>query len=543
MINVNTLPDDPVSLKELLIKTSDKLDKQQNQIEQFQKKEQEYHSNIECLTEEVRLLRYKLFGRKSEKLRPDKDPNQPDLFDELETIEAEEKEAEPEPTTQIKSYTRKKSHRMKIPASIPRKEIIHDIPEEEKVCACGCKMEKIGEEISEKLDYIPAQFLAERHIRPKYACKACEGSGSEGIHPAVRTAPPAPAMIPKSNATPGLLAHLITAKYEDALPFYRQEKIFARQGLELPRSTMCRWVRKVYERIVPLLNLMFQDQKSGSLIGIDETTVQVLNEPGKSNTSNSYMWVSRGGPPEINVVRFKYDPGRGSKVAKEILDGFSGVVQSDGYAGYKFIEKSEGLHHAGCWAHVRREFNDIIKSSKKSIAAKMALNKIKGLYKIEEEARKEELSPEELCALRKKKSRPIADDFFIWIEKKSLQINPSGPMGKAIGYALKIKQSLLLFLDNGIIPIDNNLVENAIRPFAIGRKNWLFSGSPHGAEASAGLYSLIETAKQADLHSYWYLRYLFEQLPTTQEDELRKLLPYNLSKKVLAEYFAERLKN
>lgn len=527
MVDIKTLPNDAAALKNMLLHYSETIDILTAE------KEKALQDN-EYLTEQNQLYRDKLFGRKSEKKRPDNDPNQPSLFDELEETCKEEPEPAEEKTV-VKSHTRARGKRVPLPESLPRRDVVHDLPEEEKQCACGHAMEKIGEEVSEKLHYVPATVEVERHIRYKYACKHCEGTESEGIHPAVKIAPPAPAIIPKSFATPGLLAHILTAKFDDALPFYRQEKQFARIGVELSRTTMCRWAVEVHERLRPLLGRMQKLLRAGPLLGLDETTVQVHGENGKSDTSTSYMWVARGGPPGKTILWFRYDPGRSGHIAEEIVADYRGSVQTDGFAGYNFLENREGIRHAACWAHARRKFDEAARGAKKSSSSKQALDMIRDLYRIEKEAR--ELDAETRLALRQEQSRPIAEAFFNWLEKKTLEVNPASLLGKAIAYSFKLKTRLLRFLEDGNIPLDNNLVENAIRPFVVGRKNWLFSGSPGGAEASAGLYSLIETAKAADLDPYWCLCYIFEKLPTARVQDLDELLPCNITRDTLYHHF------
>jgi transposase len=527
MVDVKILPDDAVVLKQMLLQYS-------GTIDTLTEKNEHLTVKIEHLTEQNRLYRDKLFGRKSEKLRPDNDPGQPSLFDELEVTCKETPEI-PEETTVVKSHTRVRGRRLPLPDNLPRRDVVHDLPEEEKQCACGHAMEKIGEEVSEKLHYVPATTEVERHIRLKYACKHCEGTQSEGIHPTVRIAPPAPAIIPKSFATPGLLAHILTAKFEDALPFYRQEKQFARIGVELSRTTMCRWAENVYDSAKPLLARMKELLRAGPLLGLDETTVQVHGENGKEDTSKSYMWVARGGPPGKTILWFQYDPGRSGRVARDILGDYGGNVQTDGYAGYDFLDENPAIRHAGCWAHARRKFDEAARGSKNSPSSMKAMGMIRKLYRVENEAH--DLDADARLAQRKEKSQPITTEFFAWLEKKTLEINPASLMGKAVGYTFKQKSRLLRFLEDGDIPLDNNLVENAIRPFVVGRKNWLFSGSPDGAEASAGLYSLIETAKAADLDPYWCLRYILEKLPTAEPEELDALLPCNITRDMLYRHF------
>ena len=269
------LPDDTSELKEI--------------IGSFQEK-------VNTLEERIRLLQNELFGRKTEKRKtPETDQLQLCLFDEPEILKPEKAD-----TITVPAHTRKKRGRKPLPKDLPRVDVIHDIDESEKVCACGCRLSRIGQEESEKLDIIPAKMQVIRHIRYKYACKNCEGVEDNG--PTVKTASLPIQFIPKGIATPGLVAHILVSKYEDALPFYRQEKIFDRLGVEIPRSSMCGWAIKAAEQCQPVLELLHQQLLSGPLVNIDETPVQVLKEPGRSNTSKSYMWVFKGGPPDKPVL-------------------------------------------------------------------------------------------------------------------------------------------------------------------------------------------------------------------------------------------------
>lgn len=416
-----------------------------------------------------------------------------------------------------------------MPEHLPRQEVLHDISEEEKVCACGCKLSRIGEEVSEKLDIIPAKIQVIRHIRPKYSCKACEGLSDDGK--TVKIAPPPAQIIPKGLVTAGLLSYILTAKFCDALPFYRQEKQFTRLGIEIPRQSMCNWAMKTADSCQDVLGLLHEEIRSGPLLNADETPVQVLNEPGRSATQKSYMWVFRGGPPNQPIVIFEYKPSRSAAVAKAFLSGYQGVVQTDGYKGYDFLDKKTGVLHVGCWAHARRKFMDAKKGSgsKKIGSADKALGLIRKIYALEKKASQDGLSPEALYEMRQRHAKPILDDFKKWLEKKQGHVLPKGLLGKAISYCLGQWQHLENYSKSGHAGIDNNAAENAIRPFVLGRKNWLFSGTPAGAQASAAIYSLIETAKANSLEPYAYLRYLFEKLPTTSGADVRSLLPTNLT--------------
>ena len=491
----------------------------------------EVENNI--LREQVRLLKAQLFGRKTEKVSQLFDNNQVLLFNEIEEVVCEVKKEEEE---DVPGYKRKKRGRKPIPEHFPRVEVIHDISEEEKRCACGQQKTCSGKEISEQIDIIPAKVKVIRNIRLKYVCRNCEGV--EADEPAVKIAPLPKQIIPKSMATPGLLSHIFTAKFVDALPFYRQEKQFLRLGIEISRSNMCGWGMKVGEKCDPLLSLLKQDMLSGPLISIDETTVQVMNEPGRSNRTKSYMWIFRGGDPEKPILLFEYHPTRSGSVASDFLKGYKGYVQTDGYSGYDFLDNKEGIIHVGCWAHVRRKFVDVVKSSgkRKSLkgrigAAEQAVKYIKQLYGIEKKAKEEELGYDAIYEMRRNYSKPIIEEFHEWLQDISPKTPPQGLLGKAISYALNQWNRLEKYLDDGRLRPDNNLTENAIRPFVVGRKNWLFSGKPEGAKASAAFYSIIETAKANGLEPYQYLRYLFEKLPhATIEDDYRALLPYNVDK-------------
>ena len=490
-----------------------------------------YQSEIKILNEQIKSLQHKLFGRKTEKTHSD--DGQLSLFDmpepECPILE------EPEKIT-VPSHTRKKRGRKPLPANLPRIEVIHELTEEERQCGCGCLKSRSGQEVSEQLDIVPAKMQVIRNIRYKYACKNCEGVEDDG--PTVSIARMPEQMIPKSMATPGLLAHILIAKFADALPFYRQEKQFARIGVELPRSTMCNWAMKVAQACEILLGFMQAQILKGSVINIDETTVQVLKVQKRSKC---YMWVFKGGTPDKPVIMFQYHPTRSGDVASQFLNGYQGVVQTDGYAGYNFLDTIIGIIHVACWVHVRRKFTDVLKAlgrqkgTPSSGNAGTALKYISKLYKIEKQAREQELSTDDLHKVRQEKAVPILNEFKKWLDQKVDKVPPKSLLGKAIGYTLGQWTRLILYAENGIVGLDNNVVENAIRPFVIGRKNWLFNCTPEGANASACIYTLIETAKANGLEPYWYLKYLFENLPEAMTaDEFMALMPQNIDKILLA---------
>jgi transposase len=508
------LPDDTQSLKQMIFSLQ-----QQN----------------EYLQEMVRLLKNELFGRKSEALAAGH-PNQLQLFTPdtpLEPIQSDDQIVVPE-------HTRKKRGRKPLPADLPRVEVIHDLPEAEKQCACGTQLSRIGQEICEKLDYIPAKIQVIRHIRPKYACKQCEGVEDDG--PTVKIAPPPAQLIPKSNASEGLLAHIAVSKFADALPLYRQQKMFDRLGVEIPRATLANWMIEAAVGCGPVIDLMERELRGGPMINIDESPLQVLNEPGRSNTAKSYMWVCCGGPLDAPMVLYRYQPTRSGEVALKFLDGYRGYIQSDGYVGYDHLTQKPGIVLLGCMVHARRKFMAVIKVRKKERGkqaatkglADEALEYIKALYGIEKYARQNELTIEQIRDLRQEKARPILDRFKTWLDTYHPQVPPKSLLGKAIQYTLNQWERLIVYIDAGFLKPDNNVAENAIRPFVLGRKNWLFAGGPNGAEASAIFFSLIETAKANGLEPYAYLRYLFEKIPQVcNESDYLDLLPNRLDKAAL----------
>lgn len=522
----SNLPDDVAELKGMLASLAST----------YTDLEQKSQEKIHYLEEQIRLLKKELFGSKSEKLTKE-DRLQLRLFNEAEDALDTDAEAVPDDVP-VKPHSRRRRGRRPLPEDLPRIDVVHDLSEDEKQCACGARLSKIGEEVSEKLDIVPAKIQVIRNIRCKYACKTCEGVESEA--PVVRIAPAPLQLIPKSMASEGLLAHIVTAKFEDALPLYRQSKIFNRLGIDLSRSTMAGWMVRLGECCEPLMDLLKQEIRSGPLIGIDETTLQVLKEPGRANTDTSYMWVFRGGPPHQPVLIYVYHPSRSGQVPMDMLTGYEGFIQTDGYVGYDALGRRPGICHVGCFAHARRMFVKVVNARKKKKKSKdgnaeTALEFIRKLYAIEKKAKRNALDPEQVYRLRQEEAKPVLDGFKTWLVSRSGITPPQGLLGKAISYTLNQWDRLVRYIESGHLPIDNNRVENAIRPFVVGRKNWLFSGAPSGAKASAALYSLIETAKACGLEPYFYLRYIFEMLPKVDSEEgYRRLLPHNVDRKALS---------
>ena len=527
-VDLTGLPDDVSILKEIIHSQAATYTEIKSNNSTLERSLTELRSQYNLLEEQFRLLKNTIYGRKSEKYVPDDTTPQISLFNESEEVVETSASQEKAEEVSVTSYKRAKGGRRPLPPELPRVEVIHDLAESEKICDCSEELSRIGSEVSEKLDIIPAKMQVIRNIRYKYACKGCEGVESDGG--AVKIAPLPPQLIPQGIATPGLLANVMTAKYADALPLYRQEKIFERMGVDLSRATMANWVIQVSQRCEPLMDLLKKEIRSGPLVNMDETPVQVLNEPGRPNTSKSYMWVFRGGDVERPALVFHYDPSRSGDVPQKYLVGYQGYIQTDGYQGYNVVGERAGIVHLGCWVHVRRKFMDVVKAQakggKKKGHAHEAIEYIQQIYAIESEADVKEFKAVERYQLRQKKAAPLLIQFRKWLEDISPKAPPQSLLGKAVSYTLNQWERLERYILDGLLRPDNNLAENAIRPFVVGRKNWLFAGHPRGAGASATIYSLIETAKANDLEPYRYLRYLFERLPMAEvEADYRALLP------------------
>jgi transposase len=405
-------------------------------------------------------------------------------------------------------------------------DVIHDLPEDQKVCRQdGTPLERIGEEISEQLDFKPAQARVIRNIRPKYACPCC--------HKGVAIAPMPLQLLPKSLATAALLAHITTAKFVDGIPLYRQESQFDRIHVPLGRATMGGWMIELGTvQVVPVVNLLKEYMLEAPLIHMDETPLQVLRSD-KAPTADHWMWVRAAGPPGKRIILFDYDPSRGGAVPKRLLEGYQGILLTDGYERYDDVAEVLKLVHAGCLAHARRRFDAARKASEGAAGghARIALDFIGELYRIERALwdRERPVSPEHRVRVRGELSAPIIEKFHTWLEALTPKVLPESLLGKALRYTLGQWPKLIVFLTHGEVPLDNNRCENAIRPFVLGRKGWLFSDTVKGAQASANLYSLVETAKANGVEPHAYLSLLFTKLPYAKTiEDFEALLPWNL---------------
>jgi transposase len=504
------IPEDVVTLQALV----------RRQREQLAERD----GTIERLQEHINVLLAKRFGASAETVAE----AQLGLFNEAE-VEAYTGGGTEEVSSEVAAHRRGQPTRKPLPAELPRVDIEHPLADEERVCPHhGVALERFDEVVSEQLDIVPATVQVLRHIRGKYRCPCCEGH--------IRTAPMTPQPIPKSMASPGLLAHIATAKFVDALPLYRQHQQLQRIGFDVSRTTLATWMVRVGELVQPLINLLRDEMLAQPYLLMDETTVQVLKEPAKAPESKSYLWAQMSPAPEAPIVLFDYDPTRAQDVPKRLLEGFTGALHTDGYAGYDAVVTEQGLVRLFCWAHARRRFVDVLKSLKlnpKKLPAKpppkarralKALAFIKTLYTIERRTRDQ--PPDERHRIRQQESLPVLNALRTWLDETRPKILPGSALGEALAYLDNHWSGLERYCDDGRYAMDTNPVENAIRPFCVGRKNWLFSDTVAGAKCSANLYSLITTAKANGLEPYAYLRHVLTELPkATSVVDIEALLP------------------
>jgi transposase len=506
------LPDDPELLKQMLLETFEARVRDQEVKEA-------YETHIVDLKEQIKLLRDRIFGRKSEQTI---EPNTPQL------ALFNEPESEPMPVVddaeeeEVVAPTKRRGKRKPLSADLPRIEVTHELPEHELTCACGCRKHVIGEETSEQLEIVPMQIRVLKHIRKVYGCRGCETAPVTADKPAQ--------LIEKSMASPSVLAMLLTTKYVDGLPLHRFESVLGRHGVDIPRQTLARWVIQCSEHFQPLLNLMRDRLLESPVIHCDETRVQVLKEPDRDPTSQSWMWVQASGPPDRKVVLFDYTSSRAQEVPLRLLESYRGYVMTDDYAGYNALALQPGVERLACMAHARRKFVEAqkVQPKGKTGRADIALTMINRLYGIERELK--DASDEQRFAGRQEKSLPILAQLKSWLEKTHSQVTPQSVLGKAVGYLASNWSRLERYVEAGFLPIDNNPAERAIKPFVIGRKAWLFSDTPKGATASAQIYSLVETAKVNGQEPYTWLRHVLERLPHAQSvADYEALLPWNCS--------------
>lgn len=485
--------------------------------------------NTELRAQNQQLL-HERYGKRTEKIPAEELPVVDEAkvtSEEASTIQQVEEEIS------VSSYTRGKPKRNPIPKEYPREIIVHDLPEEQKLCSCGCKMHCIGEELNEQLDYIPAKIKVLVHTRKKYGCRNCEIG--------VKTALAANNFIPKCLAAPGLLSHVILSKYEDHMPLYRQEKMWQRLGIELARSTLCNWALLSAEKLKVLVELQHQELLNLTYIRADETPVQVMEEKKLRISKQAYMWLFASGLKDKAIFVYKFAMSRAGSVAEEFLDKFEGFLQTDGFSGYDKVVEKNSMTRVGCMAHARRKFVSIVQTTNKTGAAHYAVAIIAKLYKIEQEIQEKNLDLDAIKDYREKYAEPILIGFKDWLHQKQTQSPPQSPLGKAVFYFLAHWDELVVYLKHGFLDIDNNFTERRIKPFTIGRKNWLFMGSERGGEAAAVFFSLIESAKANGLNTYGYFRYVMSQLPLIDlkdKTALLELLPHRVNPAILEKYLS-----
>ncbi|MET1247752.1 IS66 family transposase [Sporolactobacillus sp. STCC-11] len=494
----------------------------------LKKQNAELTLKLKWFQEQFRLSQKRQFGASSEKTHPEQLTLQ--LFNEA---ESESDTNLPEPTVETITYKRKKSQgqRQEKLENLPVEVIDYDLPEDEQICSCcGGALHEMSTEVREELKIIPAQVKFIKHVRHTYTCRHCE---REAIQTPIVTAKAPKAVFPKSLASPSAMAYVMCQKYLDAQPLYRQEQQLKRLGVTLSRQTLAnwmlhgaeRWLRLIYDRMKTYL-------VARDLLHADETTLQVLKEPGRSASSKSYLWLYRTGREKPGIILYDYQTTRAAKHPMKFLEDFKGYLQVDGYAGYQQLKN---VILAGCWAHARRKFSDALsalpESAKESaVIAKEGLAYCNQLFKIEQDLKKSKASDDERYQVRQNQSKPIVEAFSVWLQKQAPKVLPKTALGLAIKYCRGQWEKLTVFLQDGRLELDNNRGERSIKPFVIGRKNWLFSNTPRGAKSSATIYSIIETAKENGLIPFQYLIYLFEQLPNLEEqneDALDQLLPWS----------------
>lgn len=503
------------TLDELLIEHA----KLQHELEISQAK-------VKWYEEQIRLNASKRFGKSSDTVPAE----QLSFFNEVEVTARKDAE---ELTLEAITYNRKQRRGVNKESfkDLPIERIIYELLDEEMTCdACHGTISEISQEVRKELKIIPAKVCIVEHVRKVYTCKSCQESGEKT--PIITADMPEPVM-PGSFASPSLVAYLMYQKYSAALPLDRQQRIFNDFGIEISKQNMANWIIKSSNLwLEPLYDRMRQHLLKESFIQADETPMRVLTKDGKPTDSKSYMWLYRTGKYGLPIAMYEYQPSRAGKHAKTFLDGFSGHLQTDDFAGYNLVENAVRV---GCLAHARRYYTDAIKALPKeakieSTYAYEALEFFKAIFKLEAECSLLELPAEQRQQIRIEKLKPEMEAYLAWLQKMSPQVVPKSKLGKAIHYSLSNWELYMNIFTNGQCELSNNRAEQLIKSFVIGRKNYLFCKGPEGAKSSAIIYSIIETAKLSGLNPFNYLTYLFEELPNTRlekEDSLDHLMPWS----------------
>lgn len=512
-----------------------KMEDSQREIETAQQKiaasqlKIDYLENLnKVLEKRIQALVNRIYGRRSEKV----DPAQLLLFQQ-ELLDESLKELDAQRTETVHSSVvdfeepdkrkKKRNGRTPLPKNLPRERILHEPSAQERLCpGCGKERRRIGEEITEELEYIPARLYVKEHVRGKYACHACQ----EGV--VIGELPPRP--IEKGRPGVGLLAHVAVSKYADHLPLYRQEKIFKREGIDISRSTLCDWIGGMADLLSPIVNESKRNILDKILVQSDDTPVRIQDRSKKGKCHTGYLWSYC--VPYGEVV-FDFTMSRSHKGPKEFLTGFEGYLQADGYSGYNEALRTQKLKHIGCMAHVRRKFYAALSEAPKP--AGIVLASIQKLYRIERELRKSEADAALRVKVRKENAFPILEDLeTLFMALKEIAL-PQSELGKAVSYALNQWPSIKRYTEVGEAEIDNNSCENTIRGVAVGRKNWLFCGSESGGKRAAVLYSLIESCKRIDVEPFVYLKDVLDRVSNHPMSRIQELTPKGWKKARLEE--------
>jgi transposase len=465
------------------------------------------HDNL-YLHQELEKLKRMIFGAKSERFIPGDNAQLSMDLGQMASVPVES--AKEEITYTRHKADKEKGHaRMELPASLPREVIVIE-PQQDVTGA-----RKIGETITEVLEYKPGMLYVTQYVRPKYVLP-----NEAGI--VIGQLPSLP--IPRGNAGAGLLAHLIVSKFVDHLPFYRQVQMFKRQGVTLAESTINDWFRASCDLLEPLYECLKKTLLQGNYLMADETPIDVLTENKPGATHKGYHWVYYS--PVEQLVLFDYRKGRGREGPEELLKGYRGALQADGYSGYEAFEKQTGIILLACMAHARRKFDEALKNDKGRAEHVLAL--IQKLYQVERQAKDDQLDYDQRKALRLEKSAPVLDELFAWMKENVTQTLPKSAIGIAIAYTLHLWPRLIRYMDDGRYEIDNNLIENSIRPVALGRKNYLFAGSHEGAQRAAMMYSFLGTCKINNIEPFQWLSTVLKRIPDHSIQRLEELLPQNL---------------
>ena len=518
-----------IAMTKSSVPTIEQVESLKQQCASLQQQNDELLQKIAWYEEKLRLHQKRMYAPSSE--RSDSESMQLQLFNEAEwENDSPEEEAAPE-TQKIAAHERKKRQglREEFLKNLPVERVEYRLPEEEQVCACcGGQMHEMSQEIRKELKIIPAQMKLVEHVQYIYSCRHCEHNDIRT--PIVKAEMSRPVQ-PGSLASPSAVAYIMSKKFVEGMPLYRQEQQFIRRGVLLSRQTMSNWVlHSANQWLSKIYDLMHEELVKRRYLHADETTLQVLHESGRAAETKSYMWLYRSGRDGPPIVLYDYQPTRAKEHPRQFLAGFKGYLHVDGYAGYNEIPD---VTLVGCWAHARRKFDEALKAlpaNKQTapVAAKEGLEYCNHLFSIERKFK--DASPEERYSGRLAQSRPVLDDFSAWLEKQSAQVLPKSALGEAVAYCRNQWSKLAVFLEDGNLEIDNNRSERSIKPFVIGRKNFLFANTPSGATASAVTYSIVETAKENGLNPFRYVEYLFERLPNVDienSEELRALLPWS----------------